>query len=596
MQTKAPLPFKIFSILFFVLIFIYLSLRVIWVEPIHDELATLFHYVDYGTIWKGNIIMDANNHLLNSYLSKVCYSLFGDHIWAIRLPNLFSFIFFYWAIYKIALLFNRSILRYTFVIASAGIPYVLDYFAYSRGYGMSMAFLMVALYFFIVLNKQYSTKNMLILALFCLLSIYANLNLVITFFIIFGYIGIKTFIRSRQDKTYKSLYSYITISSLVALALLPAIYFSFALKAAGALYYGNLDGLWLTTGATLSGLILCSSSILIKYALIFLIISFVVYFIYRWIKKGTTLIFGEPFTLFVGVFIANIIAIEWMRWLMEINYPEDRVGMHLIFLFIGSFLFMLDTFPKYYWLGAVFSLLPIAGIKHFNLNSSAFSPDDRIEQNEFDLLIEQIDKGNPTLAIYNTQILTYAYHVRKNNPTNFTVPRRYTREETFNEEIVSSKMDDVNKPKSKGYEVLKYNPRTWQTILKREKTFDWKTIDIRKSTIPIQTSEMYYNLIDSSWTTMDSPRVKFEFEYKVNTPHLNRETLVFVVDYIDLNGIRSYSSFNLNWAAGKHRVYTFRKALEIEPAKLKDLRVYLYNPNTYNYTILSHQLVLKAVD
>ena len=89
MQTKAPLPFKIFSILFFVLIFIYLSLRVIWVEPIHDELATLFHYVDYETIWKGNIIMDANNHLLNSYLSKVCYSLLGDHIWAIRLPNLF---------------------------------------------------------------------------------------------------------------------------------------------------------------------------------------------------------------------------------------------------------------------------------------------------------------------------------------------------------------------------------------------------------------------------------------------------------------------------------------------------------------------------
>ncbi len=596
MRLKSISSFTYFSVILGVLILMYLLFRAFWVEPIHDELATLFHYVDYGTIWGENTVLDANNHLLNSYLSKICYSIFGDHIWAIRLPNVFSFLLYFFATYKIALLFNKSTLRYAFVIAMTTTPYLLDYFAYCRGYGMSMAFLIASFYFFIQINKRFSTKNLVLLAILALLGIYANLNLVITYFIIFGYIGIKIFIESRQKNKYNQLYIYLSISILVALALIPAIYFSFILKLNGALYYGNFDGLWLTTGTSISKLILFSTSFIIKYALILSILLFVFHLIYTWVKKGGATLFGNTSTLFIGVFIGNLIAIELLRWLMGINYPEDRVGMHLILLFIGSSLFVLDNYSKYHWFGLLFCLLPVIGIKHFNFNTSVFSPDDRIEQKYFDFLISQLHEGNPTLAIYNTQILTYAYHVRKNNPTNFYVPRRYLREQTFDEEIVSSKIDGVNEYKSKGYDLLKYNPRTWQTILKRKKEYNWEIMKVINSKSPVSTSEKYYSLIDSTWTRVNSSHLKFEFECKVNTPHLNRETLVFVVDYTDLKGNNNYSSFNLNWSSGRHREYTFKKALEISPSNLKDLRVYLFNPNTNNYTILYQNLTLKVAD
>ena len=77
------------ALLLFLALLIYLLLRAWFVEPLHDEVATYFFYIYHGDFWGANMVVDANNHLLNSWLCHAIYRVFGDHFFLFRLPNMF---------------------------------------------------------------------------------------------------------------------------------------------------------------------------------------------------------------------------------------------------------------------------------------------------------------------------------------------------------------------------------------------------------------------------------------------------------------------------------------------------------------------------
>jgi hypothetical protein len=41
---------------------VYLLLRAWYVAPMHDEVATFFHFIETGHIWDDQTLADANNH------------------------------------------------------------------------------------------------------------------------------------------------------------------------------------------------------------------------------------------------------------------------------------------------------------------------------------------------------------------------------------------------------------------------------------------------------------------------------------------------------------------------------------------------------
>jgi hypothetical protein len=53
---------------FFIFLMSYFLLRAWFVTPMHDEVATFYHYIETGEIWGDQALKDANNHLLNSWL------------------------------------------------------------------------------------------------------------------------------------------------------------------------------------------------------------------------------------------------------------------------------------------------------------------------------------------------------------------------------------------------------------------------------------------------------------------------------------------------------------------------------------------------
>jgi hypothetical protein len=120
-----------------------------------DELGTYFSYLTSNIPALFNFGSSANNHVLNTLLAKIFSAWAGTSELVLRLPNLLAYVAF--------LLFSFLILRRFVknrVIVVCGLlllnlnPYVLDFFSLCRGYGLSLGFLMPALFFFITFLEK----------------------------------------------------------------------------------------------------------------------------------------------------------------------------------------------------------------------------------------------------------------------------------------------------------------------------------------------------------------------------------------------------------------------------------------------------------
>lgn len=169
---------------------IYVIVRAVRVPITIDEAATYLNYVssDILAIFRFD---STNNHFLNTLLTKICWALGGPSEFALRLPNLMAYVVFLFFSFRILDRFAKDK-----IIAISGFfllnlnPYVLDFFSLSRGYGLSLAFLMAALFFFFSfldrtiegrpgqyrqLNLSLAAASLAVLSNFSLLNVYVSL-------------------------------------------------------------------------------------------------------------------------------------------------------------------------------------------------------------------------------------------------------------------------------------------------------------------------------------------------------------------------------------------------------------------------------------
>jgi hypothetical protein len=228
---------------FTTLIFIYILVRAVYNPLSHDELATYFHYVQSGQYLppQSGIIWDANNHLLNSFLTDIFYRIFGNSALALRLPNVLSFLIYTFFIAKLLQELKYAVVRTFGFIALLSVAYLVEYFALARGYGMSMAFFIAALYYLrLFVNKQ-SLKHLIFTLSFIVLACLANLTLINSYGLILVFLLVYFALNSTTFSNSKKWRFFIILTSSVACILYP-VYFSLKLKASGALYYGAKTG------------------------------------------------------------------------------------------------------------------------------------------------------------------------------------------------------------------------------------------------------------------------------------------------------------------------------------------------------------------
>jgi hypothetical protein len=382
--------------LVFIPLFTYLVIRAIFNEPLLDELTTYSNYIQSHKPHNSDVPMDANNHLLNTYLASGTHCLFGGHQFWLRLPNVLSFIFYFISIAAILKYLNHTIVRYLGLLAFTCMPFITEYFAYCRGYGLSLMLLMVAFHQLLRFIHAQSPNAFIIGILAAAFAAMANLNVLSLSLFLFGYFLLISF-RKKPLRigsiVLKRMIPVLCYLGIIALLLA----FSFQLKNGGALYWGGKNGLWETTGASLTKFVLFSSGEGVKYLCLLLLVFFGIRLIWLVIQRKWN-VWNEPFAVFTLLLIGSLVFIEITVRLMGLLYPLDRGAIHLVVLFLLALVFLIDCTKTSSNVAWVFLFFPIIFVQKMSIYSSVYSAEDRLSADFYNALRPQLRENDAILC------------------------------------------------------------------------------------------------------------------------------------------------------------------------------------------------------
>lgn len=361
-------------------VFIYVCVKASATSFTHDE--SLSYLLITGK--ESNYADTANHHLLNTWLMKICYHLFGNSEFSLRLPNILAFILFSIGVFNIVKNSNKPLLISIGIVAITYNPYLIDFFCLARGYGLALGFSILGISYLLqdqlhLSWNKYLRRTFIILSLIYLsvLSnlVFLNLNLAIIIVLVIDYYYV-----SRQLKsTRKSLLTFICISITNLVLLYPLLQRLFFLKYKGELYFGGQDGF---IDNTL--IILIHRSIYVSYygELFWQILLKLIIIVFL---LGTLSLFKyrtfTPLKKITLILLLLISASVIQFHIFDALFPMERTSLMFIPLF-GIFLFFLFkstmnqkyiTFlkkPSYFLSG----LLSVVIVLHFVLNMQIQAP------------------------------------------------------------------------------------------------------------------------------------------------------------------------------------------------------------------------------
>ena len=143
----------------------------------HDESYTYTRYVHQGFM---DIISYktpyTNNHILNTVLMKYSEVFFGNSELSLRLPNILAFVMY--SVFSLLLFCNYSPkLILPFYLLMVLNPYLLDFFALARGYGLSIGFLVMSLYYLSLYFTSKQNKHLMLFNVGAFLAVMSNFSL-----------------------------------------------------------------------------------------------------------------------------------------------------------------------------------------------------------------------------------------------------------------------------------------------------------------------------------------------------------------------------------------------------------------------------------
>lgn len=576
----ASTSFRTLAWLLFLPLLTYLLLRAWYVEPLHDEAATFFHYIETGEIWGPGSLLDANNHLLNSYLGRGIYLLFGESMFLFRLPNVLAFVLFFWAAFVIARKHTQLLQKMLVLTALVTVHYIFDYFGFTRGYGLAIAFFLWAFIYLDKWNKEQRPLYLFALYLFLLLAIFSNLTYLVTGCLSLVFVLFVQALHLRTIPVKRHLILGL-LHALFLVGLYPMIKFSLDLKAGGALYYGSLDGFWNVTGDTLSQVVLFYHEKWLKYVAVLGMLAFVAWLVLQLRKRGFWEQWKQTETVAAYLIFGNIVAIFFLAKVMLVNYPSDRAAMYFIPLVIIAFSECVFSSRRLQLLGLALLWFPLSFLWKLNLCTSIFSPDDRMNTAFYDKVMAEVD-DETTVTLYPIMQLVYPLHERhfaKLRDRHIALSRKPF---VPCSDIIVSKTswltaaDDLSE-----YRVIAQDKPSTHIAFERKKPF--KKILIFDTLVPAHSSDGEFIPI---YTGKLSPAKKGYYvqtsirgEVVIDTCY---QTMDLVIATFDKAGaVQRYDYVNLRWYEGERTLkfpVNWQYAAGEWAENEEEVRIYIWNP------------------
>lgn len=340
-----------------IVVFIIVVFRCICVPFSHDEVATFNFYIQPGKFMPFLSHPDANGHFLMSATSWICFKLVGSSPLGLRIPCIVAFAVLCFGVYKMNKMFTGLFTKIIFSAAFILSFNFISFYSLCRGYGMSMAFLMPALYYFFVYLRYGAFNHFWKFIVLSQIALSANLTLVFVVAITTGMV----MIMQVRNKVFLHGKNLLILLAHFALTLF-WIKYAFYLKESGALYYGSGESYWKVTFETLIETIFFKDTI-INLTILAIFFIMLIYWCYRAVKEKAAFLFGSCFSFAFVTLCSLIVAFYLLKRFMGVNYPEDRTGLFFYVFYLISFAFMVNEFKKPIQTGLM--IIPIIYLTHF---------------------------------------------------------------------------------------------------------------------------------------------------------------------------------------------------------------------------------------
>jgi hypothetical protein len=559
------------------IVFVIVVLRCIYVPFSHDEVATFNFYIQPGKFLPFLSHPDANGHFLMSATSWVCFKLVGSSPLALRLPCIAGFMVLCFGVFKMNKLFSGLFTKIIFSSVFILSFNFIGFYSLCRGYGLSMAFLVLALYYFFVYMRYAAFSHYLKFILFSQLALSANLTLVFVLVITSALVTAAQ-LKNKSFFLLKNLPAFVMHVALI----LFWIKYAFYLKENGALYYGSGDSYWKTTFETLIETIFFKNTLVN----IFIIVLFLV-MLFNWLtriyKEGIHFLVHNSFSIAFFTLCSLILVFYLLKKLLGINYPEDRTGLFFYVFYVVSFCFMINEFKRKIQVALL--IIPGFYLAHFLLHFNIWVHPWRVYETMpaafFNILRSEQEKTDRRITIGGHRVREFFYaFLNYKSPVKLN---HITSPEALQMNCDYALAYKQDKPWYDKYYTELATDDYWDfRLLKRRTPIERKLIYSNNDIPVFEGNNEYYNSFEKLDTTFDSQNpLLAEFNFNVDeVPDPFNAWLVLQVNGFPENENNLFLRVPLNlvkynWNATKN--FTISIVSGNIPIKMKRLVAYLWN-------------------
>lgn len=481
--------------LFGAFVFVIILIRCFTIPPFVDEIINLQYYVRPGQFIPFFSPLDANNHLVSTALNYVSYQIFGSNVFFMRVFEALGFVLMFTYLMKLRTFFRSVVVANCFVISLTSCFFIVSYFSLARGYGLSIAFLIAAIYYLLrMFTADQKKTDSLKLGLLISLAVWTNLALLLTACIILAIASWLIFFQRNNtlDRTQKiRRFLYLFMSGIIPIFF--AILFSFELKNAGALWIGGKTGF--IQDVVLNLIFETFGDKGIWYAFV-ISLAGLIFLIFNIRKIELTHTIKISSALFFGTILGTI----FLHLLLGINYPQNRAGIHFVVLGIVFSFFVFDTVKnRWHYLAAV-----PAGVMlfHFflniNLSYSTTWKKYNVQKEIYDVVVEK-QKSSPELLTMSGPyfIRTVFEYYSFQEPATLNLIQWKGYPSPIADLVFVTVEDKIENLLP--FDTLWHNPISEMTILERRDKLEWQHLSAHTYD-PFTTTQNELTLFEFSFT------------------------------------------------------------------------------------------------
>lgn len=589
------------------LFWIYLILRAYLVPFLHDEIMTYWFYIETGKYLPFTFKINAdaaNNHVLNSLLTRFFYLIFGSAPFVLRLANLLFIPVYCFFAYKIADTLKNKQLSLLFWLCILLIHTIVDFLALSRGYGMSFALLLGCIWYLIRVMQTGKTVNYFLTLLLLTASLSANLSLTATALMILTFLLINIIISHETIKNTTGKLFILLTAGIIPLCFF--VVYSFALQKGGALYYGQQNSFWVISVNTLLKALFNNQGFIIR-TITFIYFLLILLMLARYLSKNFSFsVFRNAVVIFPILLTGNIIAVLLLNYLFKVNLPEDRSGFYFYYLFIGSLFFLTDKFAennkfrRIAWVVIPFILIPLHFAYASNLTHVAVYKDDRVPDRFYETLKAKSESMPEvaTIGSYRGRILVLAFqnYLEKGNVGISHITDYPSLIPDF-QVLRTNELADWNLY----YNAIDYDKVSGYHLLERKHKLQRHTISEVK-VIPTTgfINNEFYNLAEGTTDTLTGKSLFFEYDMDIESTDAPFVAWIVIGAADSLNNGVAYEYIPLNWIKpawnGKSKHYHNGQLLTNIPVNAKTYLTYIWNINNAPFSITNARVTIKELE